>query len=145
MIGCPNEWASFIGMQQLLYMLYRNLSELARKVELDHLFEKILLHHLYGWALNFRPFWCITYRISNEFSFHMMYYETGCVCIISQSLWRGYIQPTTNFINTDMRLQYPYNEPHMHVSNNVPSSSDCDVLFFTAYTLCKRLSKSGLV
>ena len=44
------------------------------------------------------------YRISNEFSFHTMYYETSCVFYIPEPLARGY-KTHNEFHNTSYGMK----------------------------------------
>ena len=46
---------------------------------------------------------CYKYRISNEFSFHTMYYETSCVFYTPEPLARGY--KTHEFHNTSYGMK----------------------------------------
>ena len=47
---------------------------------------------------------CNIYRISNEFSFYMMYYETSCVFNIPKPLSRGY-KTHNEFHNTSYGMK----------------------------------------
>ena len=47
---------------------------------------------------------CTLYRISNEFSFHTMYYETSCAFYIPEPLARGY-KTHNEFHNTSYGMK----------------------------------------